>query len=185
MKEKFQFGFDIGSISINTVVLDASGSIISDRYDYCHGKPFEKLKEILDDLEKVYSKDQFAHLSFTGTAGKLAAELFNGSYVNEIVAQSTIKIFKRSVPAAVPGIAFLSGGQSSKLATVHLNAMNKDKNLPWELSFSYGRALQEDCLAAWKGERANKGLAQKVLLHRAKCNGAARFGKYSSEVENQ
>ncbi len=103
----------------------------------------------------------------------------------KIVAQSTIKIFKRSVPAAVPGIAFLSGGQSSKLATIHLNAMNKKKPLPWELSFSYGRALQEDCLAAWKGEKANKGLAQKVLFHRAKCNGAARFGKYSSEIENQ
>jgi len=102
----------------------------------------------------------------------------------KIVAQSTIKIFKRSVPAAVPGIAFLSGGQSSKLATIHLNAMNTNKHLPWELSFSYGRALQEDCLAAWKGEKANKGLAQKVLSHRAKCNGAARFGKYSSEIEN-
>jgi len=101
------------------------------------------------------------------------------------VAQSTIKIFKRSVPAAVPGIAFLSGGQSSKLATIHLNAMNKDTHLPWELSFSYGRALQEDCLAAWKGEKENKGLAQKILLHRAKCNGAARLGKYSSEIETQ
>lgn len=102
-----------------------------------------------------------------------------------MVAQSTIKIFKRSVPAAVPGIAFLSGGQSSELATTHLNAMNKNKHLPWELSFSYGRALQEDCLATWKGEKANKDLAQKVLFHRAKCNGAARFGNYSSEMENQ
>lgn len=103
----------------------------------------------------------------------------------ETVAQSTIKIFKRSVPAAVPGVAFLSGGQSSKLATTHLNAMNRNKHLPWELSFSYGRALQEDCLAAWKGKKANKGLAQKVLFHRAKCNGAARYGKYSSKMENE
>ena len=66
-----------------------------------------------------------------------------------------------------------------------METMNKNKHLPWELSFSYGRALQEDCLAAWKGEKANKGLAQKVLSHRAKCNGVARFGKYSSEIENQ
>ena len=78
MKEKYQFGFDIGSISINTVVMDSEGNIIAERYDYCHGKPFDKLKEILDELEKSYSKDQFAHLSFTGTGGKLAAELLDG-----------------------------------------------------------------------------------------------------------
>jgi predicted CoA-substrate-specific enzyme activase len=111
MKQKFQFGFDIGSISINTVVMDESSTIITDRYDYCHGKPFEKLKEILDELEKEYSKDQFAHLSFTGTGGKLAAQLLDGSYVNEIVAQST------SVSRLYPQVRTIieMGGEDSKL----------------------------------------------------------------------
>ena len=111
MKHKFQFGFDIGSISINTVVMDESGAIIADRYDYCHGKPFEKLKEILDELEKEYSKDQFARLSFTGTGGKLAAQLLDGFYVNEIVAQSTS--VARLYPQAQTIIEM--GGEDSKL----------------------------------------------------------------------
>ncbi len=89
MKPTFLFGFDIGSISINTVVMDKDGRIVEERYDYNHGKPFEKLKEILDKLGESYSQEQFEHISFTGTGGKLAAELLHGSYVNEIVAQST------------------------------------------------------------------------------------------------
>lgn len=102
----------------------------------------------------------------------------------EDVAEATLKIFRQSVPAAVPGIAFLSGGQSSELATAHLNAMNKRTDAPWELSFSYGRALQEKALAAWNGKAANKKTAQKALLHRAMCNGAARFGRYSPDMEH-
>lgn len=103
----------------------------------------------------------------------------------EDVARSTLKIFKRSVPAAVPGIAFLSGGQSSELATAHLNAMNQIGAAPWELSFSFGRALQEKSLAAWNGEKESRAAAQKMLFHRAKCNGEARFGNYSPEMEEQ
>ena len=102
----------------------------------------------------------------------------------EAVARSTIKIFKQTVPAAVPGIAFLSGGQSSELATAHLNAMNRLGRCPWELSFSYGRALQEKSLSAWSGKPENKQKAQDALLNRARCNGAARFGEYSIEMEN-
>ncbi len=109
--EKFHFGFDIGSISINTVVMDSAGNILADRYDYNHGKPFDKLKEILDELEKEYTLDQFAHLSFTGTGGKLAAELLNGTYVNEIVAQSTS--VSRLYPQARTVIEM--GGEDSKL----------------------------------------------------------------------
>jgi fructose-bisphosphate aldolase class I len=99
------------------------------------------------------------------------------------VARATLDIFKRVVPAAVPGIAFLSGGQSSQLATAHLNAMNQTGPHPWELSFSYGRALQETPLKAWGGVAENKNAAQAALLHRAKCNGAARYGKYTADME--
>lgn len=101
----------------------------------------------------------------------------------EKVAAATIKAFKRTIPAAMPGIVFLSGGQTSEQATAHLNAMNAIGEHPWELSFSFGRALQEKTLNAWKGKEENFELAQKLLYHRAKCNGAARYGNYSSEME--
>jgi fructose-bisphosphate aldolase class I len=103
----------------------------------------------------------------------------------DTVAEATIRCFKRAVPAAVPGIAFLSGGQSSEMATAHLNAMNHFGGGPWELSFSYGRALQEKTLLTWQGRDANREQAQKTLLHRAKCNGAARFGTYSEKMERE
>jgi fructose-bisphosphate aldolase class I len=101
----------------------------------------------------------------------------------EEVAEATINCFRRTVPAAVPGIVFLSGGQSAELATAHLNAMNALGNHPWELSFSYGRALQDPARQAWKGEEAHVPEAQKVLYHRAQCNGAARYGRYSAQME--
>jgi len=104
--------------------------------------------------------------------------------VNE-VADATIKCLLRAVPAAVPGITFLSGGQSSELASARLNAMNvrfKSK-LPWELSFSFGRAIQQPGLGIWNGKEANVPEAQKALYHRAKCNLAARKGEYSEEME--
>jgi fructose-bisphosphate aldolase class I len=100
------------------------------------------------------------------------------------VADTTIKCLLRTVPAAVPGIAFLSGGQSSELASARLNAMNvRFKNkLPWELSFSFGRALQEPALGIWNGKVMNVPEAQKALYHRAVCNRAARKGEYNSET---
>ena len=102
----------------------------------------------------------------------------------EEIAAATVSCFKRAVPAAVPGIVFLSGGQSPIEATVNLNAMNAMfDNLPWELSFSYGRALQEPVLQAWQGKEANVPAAQQAYYHRAAMNGAARFGKYSAEME--
>ncbi len=100
------------------------------------------------------------------------------------VAEGTLRCLRRSVPVAVPGIVFLSGGQSPELATQHLNAMNAMGPHPWELSFSYGRALQQPALEAWKGKSENIKFAQKALYHRAKCNSAARFGKYSKEMES-
>ncbi len=100
------------------------------------------------------------------------------------VADATVQCLKRTVPAAVPGIVFLSGGQSDELATAHLNAMNAmGAALPWPLSFSYGRALQTPALKTWKGQTANVPAAQKALYHRSKCNSAACFGRYKPEME--
>jgi fructose-bisphosphate aldolase class I len=97
------------------------------------------------------------------------------------VAERTLKVLKRRVPAAVPGIAFLSGGQSDELATAHLDAMNKIGNLPWQLTFSYGRALQAAALKAWSGKNVEAG--KKAHLHRAKMNGLAALGKWDKSLE--
>ncbi|HEX5464504.1 MAG TPA: class I fructose-bisphosphate aldolase [Burkholderiales bacterium] len=102
------------------------------------------------------------------------------------VADATVACLKHTVPAAVPGVVFLSGGQNDELATAHLNDMNARYNaLPWPLSFSYGRALQAPALDAWKGKAANVPAAQKQLVLRAKLNSAACFGRYSAEMEKQ
>jgi fructose-bisphosphate aldolase class I len=101
----------------------------------------------------------------------------------EEVAERTIRCLKRTVPAAVPGIAFLSGGQSAVSATEHLNAMNKIGPHPWQVSFSYARALQDPAIKAWKGEAANIPTAQKIFYHRAKMNSAARGGSYTKAME--
>lgn len=99
------------------------------------------------------------------------------------VAEATVSCFRRTVPAAVPGIVFLSGGQSAKRATEHLNAMNAMGEHPWALSFSYGRALQGPVLESWKGNAANVPTAQHHFYQRAKFNGAARYGKYTRDME--
>ena len=99
------------------------------------------------------------------------------------VAEATLDCFRNSVPAEVPGIMFLSGGQSDKLATAHLDAINKQGGGPWKLSFSYGRALQAAPLKAWAGSDDNVPAAQQALLHRARCNGAACNGEYSDKLE--
>jgi len=101
------------------------------------------------------------------------------------VADATVRCLLRAVPAAVPGVVFLSGGQSSKLASQRLNAMNVryKSSLPWELSFSFGRAIQEPALEIWHGEQANVATAQESLYHRAKCNRAAHRGEYNDVVE--
>tara|TARA_B100000614_G_scaffold87958_1_gene79464 strand:+ start:4263 stop:5267 length:1005 start_codon:yes stop_codon:yes gene_type:complete len=101
------------------------------------------------------------------------------------VASATVQCFLRSVPAAVPGIAFLSGGQSDEDATAHLNAMNQilGDSKPWNLSFSYGRALQQPALKAWQGKDENISRAQEAFLKRAKLNSLASLGKYSIDQE--
>lgn len=101
----------------------------------------------------------------------------------EEVAYKTVKILKRTVPSAVPGIAFLSGGQSSQDATAHLHYMNAMGGLPWKLTYSYGRALQADALKAWGGKAENVAAAQKAFAHRARMNALAASGKWSMDEE--
>ncbi len=99
------------------------------------------------------------------------------------VAEATVRTLLRRVPAAVPGIVFLSGGQSPEQATEHLSAMNRMGRFPWELSFSYGRALQEYSLKAWRGERRNVPQAQQIFAERSRLNSLARSGDYTRDME--
>ncbi|STX28025.1 fructose-bisphosphate aldolase, class I [Legionella beliardensis] len=101
----------------------------------------------------------------------------------EDIAEYTISVFRNTVPAAVPSINFLSGGQTSEQATANLNAINRIDYQPWNLSFSYGRALQEDCLKLWQGNPANIEQAQAALLKRARLNSLACFGEYEPSME--
>jgi len=101
------------------------------------------------------------------------------------VAEMTLQTLKQCVPAAVPSINFLSGGQSPEQATLHLNLMNKLGTLPWNLSFSYGRALQEPCLQAWLGKEKNIAKAQAALLKRMQLNSAATLGEYTENMESE
>lgn len=104
----------------------------------------------------------------------------------EEIAEATIKVFRRSVPAAVPSINFLSGGQGPEESTANLNAINAlHPESPWLLSFSYGRALQQPVLHAWQGEKENTTAAQQALLKRARLNGAAQLGQYNEKMENE
>ncbi len=102
----------------------------------------------------------------------------------EEVAEATLRCLKAHVPAEVPGIAFLSGGQTAEEATVHLGLMNQMADLPWELSFSYGRALQAPALAAWQGDEANFAAGQRALFKRAKLNSLAHLGRYEVTMES-
>lgn len=104
--------------------------------------------------------------------------------VTEVVA-ATWQCMQRTVPTAVPGIVFLSGGQSDVRATEHLDALNRIDRTPWQMSFSFGRALQTPALKAWAGRTENVPTAQAALLHRARCNSAARFGQYSTDMEGR
>ncbi|MBT9567296.1 MAG: fructose-bisphosphate aldolase class I [Thiobacillus sp.] len=139
-------------------------------------------------LEAVFDALDAHHVAFEGMllkpnmviAGKKNPEQ---TTIRE-VAEASLRCLRRYVPAAVPGIVFLSGGQSDTDATEHLNAMNALGPHPWQLSFSYGRALQAPVLAAWKGQEANALDAQRALLKRARLNGLARDGAYSRKMED-
>jgi len=103
----------------------------------------------------------------------------------EEVAEETVRVLKNTVPPAVPGIAFLSGGQSAEEATAHLSAMNAMFDLPWKLTFSYGRALQSEALSAWGGRSENVRAGQKAFAHRARMTGLAALGQWTPDLEKQ
>ncbi|HUJ47073.1 MAG TPA: class I fructose-bisphosphate aldolase, partial [Rhizomicrobium sp.] len=139
-------------------------------------------------LKDVFQQLYYANVALEGMvlkpnmviAGKKAAKQASV----EEVAERTVKILKRCVPPAVPGIAFLSGGQSDEEATAHLNAMNAaHPHLPWGLTFSYGRALQAAPQKAWSGKTENVPAGQKAFAHRAKMNGLAATGQWKKDLE--
>jgi len=101
------------------------------------------------------------------------------------VAEKTVRMLKSCVPGAVPGIAFLSGGQSDEEATAHLDSMNKIGNLPWRLTFSYGRALQHAPQQTWSGKSENVAAAQRIFSHRARMNGLASMGQWKQDLERK
>ena len=103
----------------------------------------------------------------------------------EEVADKTVRVLKSCVPASMPGIAFLSGGQSDEDATAHLDAMNKIGGLPWKLTFSYGRALQAAPQKAWSGKTENVAAAQRAFAHRARMNGLAALGQWKADLERK
>jgi fructose-bisphosphate aldolase class I len=140
-------------------------------------------------LQAVYTELHDQRIDFRGTLLKpnmvlSGYEASDRASVDE-VADVTLECFYKHVPAAVPGIVFLSGGQSDEDATAHLNAMNARGPHPWQLSFSYGRALQAPALKAWGGKEENVEAAQRAYYHRAKMNSAARTGMYAPEMEQE
>jgi fructose-bisphosphate aldolase, class I len=140
-------------------------------------------------LQAVYTELHDQRVDYRGTLLKPNMVLSGYSASEradvEAVADATLDILYKHVPAAVPGIVFLSGGQTDEDATAHLSAMNKRGPHPWQLSFSYGRALQASALKAWVGRPENVAAAQRAYYHRAKMNGAARTGMYAPEMERE
>lgn len=138
-------------------------------------------------LKEVYQELFYAKVELEGTILKpnmVISGTTNGNRAGvEEVAEKTVRVLKNCVPAAVPGICFLSGGQSDEEATAHLSAMNAAYDLPWKLSFSYGRALQHAALHAWGGKAENVPAAQAAFAHRARMNSLAALGKWKPEHE--
>lgn len=143
-----------------------------------------RCQEVTEEvLETVYNELHLQEVYLEGTILKpnmiIAGKKCPTQAKPAEVAAKTIETLKRCVPSAVPGIMFLSGGQSEEDATVHLDLMNAGASLPWKLSFSYGRALQQSALQAWKGESANTAAAQAAFIERAQANSKACAGTYS------
>ncbi|MGQ3890435.1 class I fructose-bisphosphate aldolase [Legionella sp. CNM-4043-24] len=157
------------------VLMDGDHSI-----EYCAEASEMVLHEVFNalfvhqvELENIVLKPSMV------TSGKSASPFSSP----EDVADYTVSVFRNNVPAAVPTINFLSGGQTPQQATANLNAINATGYQPWNLSFSYGRALQEDCLKVWAGKHENVAAAQDALLKRARLNSAACFGEYQPDME--
>jgi fructose-bisphosphate aldolase class I len=148
--------------------------------DQCAGVTEWLLKEVFQELyyNRVHLEGMVLKPNMI-VPGKKAAQQAS---VEEVAAR-TVQVLKRAVPAAVPGIAFLSGGQGDEEATAHLDAMNRLGDLPWRLTFSYGRALQAAPQKAWAGKAENVAAAQKAFAHRARMNGLATLGQWTSDRE--
>jgi fructose-bisphosphate aldolase class I len=158
------------------VLMDGSHSI--ERCDEVTGMVLNAVVQAL--LEQRVALESMVLKPNMVVAGKASAR---SASVQE-VAIATLRCLRRYVPAAVPGIVFLSGGQSERQATAHLDAINRLREpRPWRLTFSYGRALQDSALEAWRGEDENLKRGQDALSHRARCNGAASLGRYTDEME--
>ena len=150
--------------------------------------PIEQCEEVtLATLDTVFGELREHRVHIEGTLLKPNMVLSGKDCPEQAgvrqVADATLRCFRSVVPEELPGIVFLSGGQTPRQATEHLNAMNAAGEHPWELSFSYGRALQESVLAAWLGKASNANAAKLAFSHRAGLNGAARYGKYSGDME--
>ena len=150
----------------------------------------ERSEEVTGDvLSVVFAELRTQRVSFEGMLLKpnmvLAGYECAQQPDDEEVAERTLRCLRRHVPAAVPGIVFLSGGQSDEDATNRLNVMNQMGPQPWEISFSYGRGLQAAALTTWRGEADMVAAAQKQYRHRARCTGAARRGEYSEDIERE
>ena len=154
--------------------------------DHTIDRCFEVTEVTLKTLYKALAEHQVA---LEGTILKPNMVISGGDCTIqagvEEVAEKTLQCLKRTVPAAVPGIVFLSGGQSDLDATAHLSVMNQTANLPWALSYSYGRALQAAPLKVWAGNNANIEAAQHVFAHRARMNGLAALGQWRPELEQE
>jgi fructose-bisphosphate aldolase, class I len=154
------------------------------------GHSLERCSEVTEEVLATVFRQLFEHrVHFEGMvlkpnmviSGKKAAERASP----EVVAAATVRVLKRHVPPAVPGIAFLSGGQAPAEATLHLSLMNRMAPLPWSLTFSYGRALQDTALKAWGGVAANFAAGQKEFARRAQFNGLATTGRYAADMESR
>jgi fructose-bisphosphate aldolase, class I len=155
------------------------------------GHTLERCREVTEEvLRAVFNQLYMQRVSLEGMILKpnmvLPGLTCPTQEAVEEVADATVRCLLRAVPAAVPGIAFLSGGQSAELASARLNAMNVrfKSRLPWALAFSFARAIQQPALDIWQGKEAHVVAAQQALYHRARCNRAARLGQYRAEMEN-
>ena len=154
------------------------------------GHSIERCEEVTSEVLQVVFDQLFKHrVALEGMVLKpnmvISGKKASNRASPQQVAEATVRCLKRHVPAAVPGIAFLSGGQSPQEATLHLSLMHQLGNLPWNLTFSYGRALQDTALKAWGGKPEGFAAGQKEFARRAKLNGLATVGQYKAELENQ
>jgi fructose-bisphosphate aldolase class I len=148
----------------------------------CHAVTEETLRVVFEELER-------ARVDLTGIILKpnmvVPGKDSGQNAAPSEVAERTVAVFRATVPASVPGIAFLSGGQSDQLATEHLSQINAIGDLPWGITFSYGRALQAAALKAWGGKAENVAAGQRAFLHRCRMNGLAALGRWNAELERE